>query len=317
MLKGFRALNRYPICCRPSLGSSRHASSWPSMTIALFSTSCHRIGVIALLSCLVVGVLPLFIWGQEANGQETNEAEEIEPAEVESGQSGGSDGRPTLKLGSQGEAVVELQALLKLLGYYAGAVDGTYQESTATAVSAFQQAAGLQPDGIVGTETWNQLLPAAPVVSPSTATALTPTPAPTPAPTSSFPAPAPAPAPANPAPPAPIAAPAPSSPLPSPSPSEASRAAAPTPAAPAPTPTPTPAPTAALPADQPVLRIGMEGAAVTQLQERLKAIGLFNGAVDGVFGAETEIAVQEVQRRYNLEPDGVVGPATWGVLLNN
>jgi peptidoglycan hydrolase-like protein with peptidoglycan-binding domain len=61
----------------------------------------------------------------------------------------------------------------------------------------------------------------------------------------------------------------------------------------------------------------MTGTAVSQLQERLKAIGLFNGAVDGVFGVETEIAVQEVQRRYNLEPDGIVGPATWAVLLGN
>lgn len=59
----------------------------------------------------------------------------------------------------------------------------------------------------------------------------------------------------------------------------------------------------------------MTGADVTRLQERLKAIGLFSGAVDGVFGSETEAAVQQAQRTYNLEPDGVVGPATWEALL--
>jgi peptidoglycan hydrolase-like protein with peptidoglycan-binding domain len=59
----------------------------------------------------------------------------------------------------------------------------------------------------------------------------------------------------------------------------------------------------------------MTGADVTRLQERLRAIGLFSGAVDGVFGRETEAAVQQAQRNYNLEPDGIVGPATWEALL--
>ncbi|MHC5825203.1 MAG: peptidoglycan-binding domain-containing protein, partial [Nostoc sp.] len=46
--------------------------------------------------------------------------------------------RPTLKVGSQGERVSELQAALKLLGYYSGAVDGVYSENTASAVSRFK-----------------------------------------------------------------------------------------------------------------------------------------------------------------------------------
>ncbi|MBD2462721.1 peptidoglycan-binding protein [Oscillatoria sp. FACHB-1407] len=69
--------------------------------------------------------------------------------------------RPTLRLGSQGATVTELQALLKLLGFYQGTVDGNFQDSTATAVIAFQQAAGLTADGIVGSNTWNRLLPSA------------------------------------------------------------------------------------------------------------------------------------------------------------
>ncbi len=70
--------------------------------------------------------------------------------------------RPILKSGSQGVAVSELQAALKLLGYYSGSVDGTYSESTAIAVSRFQQAAGLNIDGIVGTATWERLFPLTP-----------------------------------------------------------------------------------------------------------------------------------------------------------
>ena len=67
--------------------------------------------------------------------------------------------RPVLQIGSRGEDVSELQATLKLLGYYDGAVNGIYSEQTATAVSAFQKAAGLTPDGITNSATWNRLFP--------------------------------------------------------------------------------------------------------------------------------------------------------------
>ena len=70
--------------------------------------------------------------------------------------------RPALKLGSRGEAVLELQAALKLLGFYADTVDGIFSQSTATAVSQFQEAAGLAADGIVGQDTWNRLFPQTP-----------------------------------------------------------------------------------------------------------------------------------------------------------
>lgn len=67
--------------------------------------------------------------------------------------------RPNLKVGSQGETVSELQAALKLLGFYTGTVDGVYSEGTAIAVSRFQEAAGLNPNGIVDTNTWQRLFP--------------------------------------------------------------------------------------------------------------------------------------------------------------
>jgi N-acetylmuramoyl-L-alanine amidase len=67
--------------------------------------------------------------------------------------------KPLLKLGSQGVDVLEAQALLQLLGYYDGDLDGTYTESTEKSVNAFQKVAGLIPDGILGQSTWNKLLP--------------------------------------------------------------------------------------------------------------------------------------------------------------
>jgi peptidoglycan hydrolase-like protein with peptidoglycan-binding domain len=71
----------------------------------------------------------------------------------------GSINRPSLKVGSQGDAVSELQAALKLMGYYNGAVDGKFGETTATAVSQFKQSAGLAPDGVVDSNTWQTLFP--------------------------------------------------------------------------------------------------------------------------------------------------------------
>ena len=83
--------------------------------------------------------------------------------------------RPALKVGSRGSEVTELQAALKLLGFYNGEVDGIFSKSTAKAVSEFQAAAGVAPDGIVGQDTWNRLFPAAPSASVENPIANTPT----------------------------------------------------------------------------------------------------------------------------------------------
>ncbi|NEO70021.1 peptidoglycan-binding protein [Moorena sp. SIO3H5] len=61
---------------------------------------------------------------------------------------------PTLRLGSEGEVVTRLQTTLQELGYYQQPVDGVYGSNTFAAVSTFQQALGLNADGIVGPITW-------------------------------------------------------------------------------------------------------------------------------------------------------------------
>lgn len=58
----------------------------------------------------------------------------------------------------------------------------------------------------------------------------------------------------------------------------------------------------------------MTGPDVSALQERLKEIGHYQGAVDGVFGPMTERAVRAFQSQVGLTVDGVVGPATWNAL---
>jgi peptidoglycan hydrolase-like protein with peptidoglycan-binding domain len=52
-----------------------------------------------------------------------------------------------------------------------------------------------------------------------------------------------------------------------------------------------------------------------QLQERLKTLGFLQQPVDGVFGEATQAAVKAAQQKFNIEPDGVVGPATWRAML--
>ncbi|MEA5450408.1 peptidoglycan-binding protein [Leptolyngbya sp. CCNP1308] len=64
----------------------------------------------------------------------------------------------------------------------------------------------------------------------------------------------------------------------------------------------------------PVLRPGMEGDVVRQLQQRLRTQGFYTGTVDGVFGSQTEAAVRAAQEANNLTVDGIVGPATWRAL---
>ncbi len=72
---------------------------------------------------------------------------------------------------------------------------------------------------------------------------------------------------------------------------------------------PAPAPASGMP----TLRQGARGAAVSQLQNRLRAHG-YNVSVDGDFGPRTADAVRSFQRAKGLGVDGVVGPATWAKL---
>jgi hypothetical protein len=59
----------------------------------------------------------------------------------------------TLKLGSTGTAVIQLQKKLKTLGFYTGKADGGYGVATEKAVKAFQKAHKLPQVGSVGPQT--------------------------------------------------------------------------------------------------------------------------------------------------------------------
>ena len=64
----------------------------------------------------------------------------------------------TVKKGSKGEEVKQLQTMLKALGYDCGLADGNFGAKTDAAVRAFQEKEGLLIDGIVGKQTWTLLI---------------------------------------------------------------------------------------------------------------------------------------------------------------
>jgi peptidoglycan hydrolase-like protein with peptidoglycan-binding domain len=229
--------------------------------------------------------------------------------------------RPTLKIGSQGERVSELQAALKLLGFYSGKVDGVYNENTANAVSQFKQTVGLNPDGLVDAATWQKLFPKETVTASnsasstsSTATKPEPKPVNRRTTTTQVPTVATNSRPTN------RRTPATQVPTIAPEPRPVNRRTSTT----RPT-TPTrPSSTISfrrVPGIQytsegyPILRLGMSGTDVVTLQKQLRKFGFFNGAIDGDFGPTTQAAVKALQRRYGLEEDGVAGGATWEILL--
>jgi peptidoglycan hydrolase-like protein with peptidoglycan-binding domain len=73
-----------------------------------------------------------------------------------SAHSSSSSGSPTLKVGSHGSAVTELQKLLRSNGYSVSA-DGDFGAHTRDAVKSFQRSHGLSADGVVGPKTWSAL----------------------------------------------------------------------------------------------------------------------------------------------------------------
>ena len=258
--------------------------------------------------------------------------------------------RPTLKLGSKGVPVRELQGALKLLGFYGGEVNGVFTEATKKAVSGFQQAAGLKADGVADTNTWQTLFPNI-AASESTKVTSTPTPPPSidsfPMPTESVGSvrvvnnstqqqrtlttaanspfrivtPSPEPQPATPTRNKPKPTPAKPKPRNTTTRSKPVQTQAATTRTRQTTPTRQTSTTTQkkTPAIQytaqglPILRPGMRGSQVVKLQEKLSRLG-FLKSVDGDFGPVTAEAVKAFQQRNGLEPDGVVGGATWQLL---
>lgn len=63
------------------------------------------------------------------------------------------------------------------------------------------------------------------------------------------------------------------------------------------------------------VREGMKGGKVLDLQKQLKRKGFDPGETEPVFATKTKNAVISLQKSARLEPDGIAGLKTWGVLI--
>ncbi len=207
--------------------------------------------------------------------------------------------RPTLAIGNQGNVVSELQAVLKLLGYYQGKVDGIYSEEVKWAVLAFQKAANLTSTGVVDSITWQTLLPLKPPTNnPSIAVTNSDNNnqnTTTNKPSSNNNSQTNTNKPVN------------------NTPNNTTTTTQNTQNKPHQNTTTKPQLSAE---NMPLLKEGMSGESVKILQQRLKTLGFFNGTIDGVFGVETLQSVIAVQSKFNLGADGIVGYQTWQVLFD-
>lgn len=57
-------------------------------------------------------------------------------------------------------------------------------------------------------------------------------------------------------------------------------------------------------------RYGSRGNEVSQIQEKLKRWGYYNGSIDGIYGSKTLSAVKAFQRKNGLTVDGIAGQKT-------
>lgn len=171
---------------------------------------------------------------------------------------------------------------------------------TALAAALLAGAVALTGCGAVSFGRTSAATSGSPSAVPSTSAAPSPSTTQEPAPTTSTTTPSTTPHPAT---------TTPAKPKPKPTPS----APRTTTARPTPTATNTPAPTPSTPRPpQPgdTLQVGDSGAYVLSVQQRLTALGYWNGAADGAYGGLTVQAVMALQKAAGLGRDGVFGPAT-------
>ncbi|MBD2437910.1 peptidoglycan-binding protein [Nostoc sp. FACHB-110] len=182
-----------------------------------------------------------------------------------------------LERGDQGPSVRNLQQKLQQAGYYQAPITQVYDFPTEEAVRRFQKAAGLPVDGVVGTTTLQKLdnwRKTSANSQPKKATLVRTTQTTKVANTRT--------------------------------PAQKTRVAA----ASASTPVQNTPTQATKRSNSQYLMKGDEGEDVRVLQEKLRVAGYYYGNATGIFGPITEESVKRFQDAYNLNVDGIVGPAT-------
>jgi metacaspase-1 len=103
------------------------------------------------------GIVGPATWAALERGPATvPEPTPVEPAPEQPEPEDPTPSRPALRQGDRGDAVKELQQLLRDHGYSI-TPDGIFGSYTASIVRQFQRSCGLPADGIVGPDTWSAL----------------------------------------------------------------------------------------------------------------------------------------------------------------
>lgn len=63
-----------------------------------------------------------------------------------------------ISIGMSGDDITLLQEKLKDLGFFKERIDGYFGQNTLVAVTSLQRSLGIKPDGVVGTQTWSQII---------------------------------------------------------------------------------------------------------------------------------------------------------------
>jgi len=182
----------------------------------------------------------------------------------------------TLQPGNRGSQVIEIQQRLRELGYFDQQPTGYFGPITTDAVRQFQRSNGLIPDGIVGQRTQSVLFNNLSRISPLDSTFASST---LPPPSTTIGTLPPPPTIGN---------------ILSPSRGQV---------------TPPP-PIETQPFNIRELRPGDRGQDVSELQLKLRQAGFDPGPVDGIYGFQTQNAVEQFQEANNLFPDGVASQDT-------
>ena len=101
------------------------------------------------------GVAGLQTWTSLLNGLPEVAESDPSPFKIEAST---PQRRLTIKTGSKGSEIEELQRRLKDEGFEPGPIDGVFGKKTKAAVIAFQKSCGLEADGVCGPLTWRALL---------------------------------------------------------------------------------------------------------------------------------------------------------------
>lgn len=222
-----------------------------------------------------------------------------------------------LQMGYSGAGVSNLQSTLATLGHYNGPITGYFGDMTRTAVMSYQVSHNLSPDGVVGDRTLNCLqmdagTPPSDFSTASPTTVTTQAAAPQPTTTQTIAQPQAIPQAAQPQ----MVMSQPVMMVPmmvtQAMPTQTVVTASPTVV---PQNTMTSQSTVALPSPSTTsgIRLGTSGPSVTEVQQRLVAVG-YAVPITGYFGEMTQSAVISFQQANGLVTDGVVGPQTLNTL---